>query len=112
MHIRVDDTVIILSGDDKGKKGKVLSVDRAANKVTVQGINLVYKNLRKSQQSPQGGKLSREMPVSASNVSLLDPSSNTPTRVGVRTASNGDKELYAKKSGQTIRVLAKAKVAN
>lgn len=109
MRIRVNDTVVVLSGDDKGKRGKVLSVDRAAGKVTVQGVNLVYKHLRKSQQSPQGGRLSREMPIAACKVALVDPATNEPTRLGVRVNENGDKVLYAKASGETIRVLVKGK---
>jgi large subunit ribosomal protein L24 len=108
MHIRVDDIVEVIAGDDKGKRGKVLRVDREKNKVTVQGINLVYKHVKPNQQNRQGGRLSKEMPVAASNVLLIDPSTNTPTRVGTRYTPDGVKELYAKKSKTLIRVLAKA----
>ena len=85
MHIRKDDIVVILAGDDKGKRGKVLRVMRADNKVVVEGINRVYKHLKPSRKNPQGGRLSKEMPVNASNVALIDPQTNTPTRVGTRT---------------------------
>lgn len=108
MHIRKDDTVVILSGDDKGKRGKVIRVLRDKNKVVVEGVNRVYKHLKPSQQNPQGGRLSKEMPVDASNVALIDPTTNEPTRVGVRYGSDGAKELYAKVSGARIRTLAKA----
>ena len=108
MYIRKDDIVAILNGDDKGKRGKVLRIDRAAGKVVVEGVNRVYRHLKPSKRNPQGGRLSKEMPVDISNVALIDPQMNVPTRVGVRYTSDGSKELYAKKSGALIRVLAKA----
>jgi len=111
MHIKKGDIVEVLSGDDKGKRGKVLSVHPSKGKIVVEGINKVYKHMRKSQKSPQGGRLSKEMAVDSSNVLLIDPQTNKPTRVGVRYTDDGKKELYAKKSGQTIRVLAKPRKA-
>ena len=108
MHIRVNDIVQVIAGDDKGKRGKVLSVDREAAKVTVQGVNLVYRHMKPSRNNPQGGRLSKEMPMDASNVQLIDPSTNTPTRVGTRYNPDGSKELFAKKTGTMIRVLSKA----
>lgn len=108
MYIRKDDTVVVLTGDDKGTRGKVLSVSPKTGKIVVQGVNRVYRHLKPSRQNPQGGRLSKEMPVQASNVMLIDPSTNQPTRVGIRYAADGTKELYAKKSGARIRILAKA----
>jgi large subunit ribosomal protein L24 len=108
MHIRVNDIVQVMAGDDKGKRGKVLSVDRQAGKVTVQGVNLVYRHMKPSRANPQGGRLSKEMPMDASNVQLIDPSTNKPTRVGTRYNPDGSKELFAKKTGTMIRVLSKA----
>ncbi len=108
MFIRTDDVVVILSGDDKGKRGKVVRVLREADKVVVEGVNLVYKHMKPSKRNQQGGRLSKEMPVAVSNVALLDPSTGRATRVGVRYTADGTKELYAKKSGSTLRVLAKA----
>jgi large subunit ribosomal protein L24 len=107
MFIRKDDLVVILAGDDKGKRGKVLRVLRADNKLVVEGINRVYKHLKPSRKNPQGGRLSKEMPVAVSNVALIDPQTNTPTRVGTRYLPDGTKELYAKKSGARIRTLSK-----
>lgn len=107
MHIKKGDIVQVMSGDDKGKRGRVLSVNAEKNKIVVEGINRVYKHVRKSQKSPQGGRLSKEMPVSASNVLLIDPQTNEPTRVGVRYLEDGRKELYAKKSGTALRTLSK-----
>ncbi len=108
MFIRKDDTVAILAGDDKGKRGKVLRILREEGKVVVEGINKVYRHLKPSKRNPQGGRLSKEMPVAISNVALIDPQTNTPTRVGIRFTADGTKELYAKKSGATIRQIAKA----
>ena len=84
MFIRKDDIVAILAGDDKGKRGKVLQILREDGKVLVEGINKVYRHLKPSKRNPQGGRLSKEMPVAVSNVALIDPQTNTPTRVGVR----------------------------
>jgi len=111
MHIRVNDVVEVLAGDDKGKRGKVVSIDRAKNKLVVQGINLVYRHMKPSRRNQQGGRLSKEMAIALSNVALIDPSTNKPTRVGVRYLPDGSKELYAKKSGTTIRSLSKARAA-
>ena len=107
MYIRKDDTVAVLAGDDKGKRGRVLRVLRADGKVVVEGVNKVYKHLKPSRRNPQGGRLSKEMPVDASNVALIDPTTNKPTRLGVRYAADGSKELVAKPSGTRIRVLSK-----
>ena len=107
MYIRVNDLVQVLTGEDKGKRGKVVRIDRDSNKVVVEGINLVYKHMKPSRQNQTGGRLSREMPVAISNVALIDPKTNQPTRVGVRYLPDGTKELYAKKSGASIRVLSK-----
>jgi large subunit ribosomal protein L24 len=108
MHIRKDDIVAVLAGDDKGKRGRVLRVLRDEGKIVVEGVNRVYRHLKPSRRNPQGGRLSKEMPVDVSNVALIDPQTNQPTRVGVRYLEDGSKELYAKKSGARIRVLAKA----
>ena len=108
MFIRKDDTVEILTGDDKGKRGKVLRIFREKNKVVVEGINRVYKHLKPSRGNPQGGRLSKEMAVDASNVALIDPTTNKPTRLGVEFLDDGTKVLVAKKSGTTLRTLAKA----
>ena len=107
MHLRKDDVVEVVAGDDKGSRGKVLRVLRSKNKVVVEGINRVYRHLKPSRRNPQGGRLSKEMPVDASNVMLIDPVKNVPTRVGVRYTPDGSKELYAKKSGTRLRLLSK-----
>lgn len=107
-NIRKDDIVVILTGDDKGKRGRVLRVLMKDNKVLVEGVNKVYKHLRPSRQNTQGGRLSKEMPVDISNVALVDPSTNKPTRVGVRYLPDGSKERFAKKSGTMLSKIAPA----
>jgi len=108
IHIRKDDIVVVLSGDDKGKRGRVLRVLMDDNKVLVEGVNKVYKHLKPSRQNTQGGRLSKEMPVDISNVALVDPTTNKPTRVGVRYLPDGSKERYAKKSGTMLSKIAPA----
>ncbi|HEY2786274.1 MAG TPA: 50S ribosomal protein L24 [Fimbriiglobus sp.] len=108
MHIRKDDTVVVLAGDDKGTRGRVLRVLRDKEKVVVEGVNRVYRHLKPSKRNPQGGRLSKEMPVHASNVALIDPTTNRPTRLGVKYLDDGTKVLVAKRSGATLRTLAKA----
>jgi large subunit ribosomal protein L24 len=108
MHIRKDDTVEVLAGDDKGSRGRVLRVLRDEGKVVVEGVNRVYRHLKPNRRNPQGGRLSKEMPVHVSNVALIDPQTNRPTRVGIKYLDDGTKVLVAKRSGATIRTLAKA----
>lgn len=102
MNVKVNDIVMVVAGDDRGQRGKVLAVDHANRKVLVEGVNRVYKHVRRSQKNPQGGRLSKEMPVSVSNVMLICPKTNEPTRVGVRYLDDGSKERYSKKSGASM----------
>src|SRR6266478_4721268 len=106
MYIRKDDTVEVITGDDKGTRGKVLRVLREKNQVVVAGVNRVYRHLKPSRRNPQGGRLSKEMPVNASNVMLIDPSTNKPTRVGVRYLDDGRKERFAKRSGTSLGIIS------
>ncbi len=109
MAIRKGDVVQILAGDDRGKRGKVLSMHPKRGKCVVEGINLVYKHVKPNRRNPQGGRLSKEMPLDVSNVALIDPQTNRPTRVGVRILTDGSKERYAKKSGASLGKIAPAK---
>ena len=99
MHIRVGDTVEVICGDGRGQQSKVLSVDHKAGKAIVEGVNRVYKHMRRSQRNPQGGRLSKEMPVQLSNVMLVCPSCGQPSRTGSRRANDGSKERFCKKCG-------------
>jgi len=109
MLIRKGDTVRVVTGDDKGTTARVLRVLRDEHKLVVEGVNKVYKHLKPSRRNPQGGRLSKEMPVDVSNVMLVDPTTSRPTRVGVRVLPDGTKERYAKKSGASLGRIGKPK---
>ena len=103
LHIKKGDTVYVLAGEDKGRKGRVLSVDADKNRAVVEGINIVSKSTKPSAKHPQGGIIKMEAPINLSNLALLDPKSGKPTRVGIRIGENGEKVRYAKKSGEEIK---------
>ena len=83
-RIRKGDLVAITSGNDRGKRGRVLQVISSRTRVVVEGVNMVYKHLRRSQKNPQGGRVRREAPIHISNVMPIDPEANEPTRVAVK----------------------------
>ena len=112
MLIKVDDTVEILTGDDRGERGRVLSVDRHAGKVVVEGVNRVFKHVRRSQKNPQGGRLSKELPVQMSNVQVVCSSCGKAARVGARFTDDGSKERYCKRCGAGIGQIAPARAAH
>jgi large subunit ribosomal protein L24 len=104
MHIRKDDQVEVITGDDKGapdarKIAKVLRALPSKNKVVVEGVNRVYKHLKPSAKNQQGGRLSKEMPIDVSNVMLFCPACNRGVRVGHRLTDAGQKQRYCKKCG-------------
>lgn len=111
MHIRVDDTVEVITGDDRGQRARVLRVDRKGGKVLVEGVNRVYKHVRRSQRNPQGGRLSKEMPVRISNVMLVCEKCRAPTRTGARYRDDGSKERYCKKCGASLGEIAPPRAA-
>jgi large subunit ribosomal protein L24 len=101
MHIRKDDQVEVIAGDDKGtpsqrRIAKVLRVLPEKNKIVVEGVNRVYKHLKPSAKSQQGGRLSKEMPISVSNVMLYCPGCRRGVRVGHRFTEAGQKQRYCK----------------
>ena len=101
MLIKTGDKVRVIAGKDKGKEGTVSKVLNAKNRVIVQGVNMIKKHQKASQTNPQGGIIDIEAPIHASNVMLIDPSNNEPTRLGVRV-EDGHKVRFDKKSGETI----------
>ena len=111
MHVRKDDMVQVMTGDDaeKGRARRVLRVLPDVDKVVVEGVNRVYKHVKPNRRNPQGGRLSKEMPIDASNVLLIDPQTNQPTRVGVRYLDDGRKERFCKKCGAGLGALSKAR---
>jgi len=109
MHIKSNDTVEVISGDDAGKRGRVLKIDRKAGKILVEGINSVFKHMRKSQRNPRGGRLSKEAPIRLCKVLLVCSACNAATRTGVRRLDDGGKERYCKKCGAGIGRIAPPK---
>jgi len=99
MWIKTNDTVKVMVGEDRGTTGKVLRVSRKTGKLVVEGVNRVYKHVRRSQKNPQGGRLSKEMPIPACNVRLVCESCGAAARLGARFLDNGAKERYCKKCG-------------
>lgn len=105
LHVKKGDTVSVLSGNDKGKTGKVLRVYPSKERVLVEGVNIRIKHQKPNQEFPQGGRIEREMPIHVSNVLPLDPSTNQPTRVGRKQIEvNGKTKWvrYAKVSGEIL----------
>ena len=102
LHIRKGDEVIVLAGDGKGRKGKVLKVLVAKQRALVEGVNMVSKSMKPSAKNPQGGIVKQEAPIHVSNLSLIDPKSGKATRVGMKKTDDGKKVRVAKKSGEVI----------
>lgn len=102
MKIKKNDTVIVITGKDKGKTGVVKQVMPKEDRLVVVGINRVTRHTKPSQTDPQGGRKSVEAPIHVSNVALVDPKDNKATRVGVKTTKEGAKVRYAKRSGEVI----------
>lgn len=101
--IKRDDEVVVRTGRDRGKTGRVLRVLRAENRVIVEGVNVVMRHTRPTQTSP-GGIIQREAPIHISNVALVDPREGGATRVGHRVLEDGRKVRFAKRSGEIIDV--------
>jgi large subunit ribosomal protein L24 len=104
MRIRRNDEVIVISGKDKGKTGKVLRTEPKKHRVFVEGLNIVKRHQRPSPMNPnaQAGVIEREGPIHVSNVALLDPREKKPTRVGTTVTSDGKRARVAKRSGAQI----------
>jgi large subunit ribosomal protein L24 len=108
MHIRKDDIVQVLNGDDAGSTGRVLRTLPDKGKVVVEGINRVYRHMRPSRRNQQGGRLSKEMPVDASNVLLVCASCRKGVRTGKRQSAEGRKERFCKQCGAGLGFLGPA----
>jgi large subunit ribosomal protein L24 len=102
LHIKKGDNVIVLSGEDKGKTGKVLKVFVAERKALVEGVKLVSKSQKPSAKNPQGGIVKMEAPIHISNLSLIDPKSGKPTRILIKHEGKNVIRI-AKKSGEEIK---------
>ena len=102
MHIRRDDTVEVIAGDDKGMRAKVLSVDVGRGRAIVEGVNRVYKHLRRSRKNPQGGRLEIEAPVRLSNLQVVCSKCNKAVRLGARKDDAGKKFRVCRKCGADL----------
>ena len=103
LHIKKGDTVYVNAGDDKGKTGKVLSVEVKKQRAIVEGVNLVSKHTKPNAKNPQGGIVKKEASVHISNLNVVDPKSGKPTRIGRRHNDQNKLVRYAKKSGEEIK---------
>ena len=101
-HVRRGDTVVVVAGKDRGKRGKVLRVVPGKGRVVVEKINMIKKHQRPTQKLRQGGIIEREGAIHLSNVMLVDPQTSKPTRVGVRELADGKKTRIARRSGEIM----------
>ena len=101
-HVRKGDTVIVVAGKERGKRGRVLRVIPEKSRVVVERVNMIKKHQRPTQKLRQGGIIEREGPIHLSNVMLVDPTSDKPTRIGMRALADGKKGRVAKKSGEIM----------
>lgn len=102
LKVKKGDLVVVTAGDNKGKQGRVVEVNRDNDRVVVEGVNLVKKHRKPSAQNPQGGIESIAAGINISNVKLIDAKGNA-TRVGRRRNADGKLERYSKKSGETLK---------
>jgi large subunit ribosomal protein L24 len=101
--IRKNDVVVVRTGKDRGKRGRVLRVLAAKNRLLVEGVNIIKRHTRPNpQKNIKGGIVEREAPIHASNVMLLDPDTNEPSRIGSRTLSDGRRVRISRKSGTVV----------
>jgi large subunit ribosomal protein L24 len=102
LRIRKGDTVMVIAGDDRGKTGRVLSVDLEKRRVIVEKVNFVKRHTRPRGNAQQGGILEKEAPIHLSNVLLHDPKAGRGVRVGVRLTKDGRRERISRATGDTL----------
>jgi large subunit ribosomal protein L24 len=102
MHVVKNDNVKILSGKYRDKTGKVLKVFPKSNRIIVEGVNIIKKHTKPSQKNQQGGIVEKEAPIHVSNVMVIDPKTNEPTRVGYKYIEDGSKMRISVKSGEIL----------
>lgn len=102
MFVVKNDNVIILSGKYRDKTGKVLKVFPKSNRIIVEGVNIIKKHTKPSQKNQQGGIVEKEAPINVSNVMVIDPKTNEPTRVGYKYIDDGSKVRISLKSGEIL----------
>ncbi|MBA2572220.1 MAG: 50S ribosomal protein L24 [Gemmatimonadetes bacterium] len=102
MHVRKGDRVRVISGNYRGQEGTIMRVEPDKNRVVVEGVNVRKRHRKPSQTDPEGGIVSFEAPIHASNVMLLDPASGEPTRIRSQAGEDGKRERVAVRSGRVI----------
>lgn len=102
LHVKTGDRVLIIAGKDKGKKGKVIRVERASNRVVIEGAGIIKKHQRPTQRVMQGGIIEQEGGIHSSNVQLICPKCKKPTRVGRKVLTDGTHVRECKKCGEVI----------
>jgi large subunit ribosomal protein L24 len=103
IKIRKGDTVQVISGNSRGKTGKVLEIHVEKYRATVEGINVVSKHIKPSANTPNGGIEKKEAPIHISNIALVDPTNGKPTKVGRKLDDKGKLQRYSKKTGEIIK---------
>ncbi len=103
LNIKKGDNVVVITGESKGQKGRVLEVKRDKDRALVEGVNMVKKHTKPNSKNPQGGIIEQEAPIHISNLMLVDPKTGAATRVGRRLDDNGKLVRYSKKSGEEIK---------
>ncbi len=102
MRIRKNDVVQVVTGEEKGKTGKVLSVEAGGGRILVEGVNYIWKHLRRSQQHPHGARIQKEAPIHHSNVKVLCQSCNKPTRPVSKRLEDGERVRICRKCRQAV----------
>ncbi len=107
MRVRKDDTVVLIAGKDKGGSGRVVRADPKRGRVYVEGLNIVKRHqragsMKDARKGETGGIIEKEGPIDVSNVMVLDPQDNRPTRIGIRVGSDGKRRRYAKRTGNDL----------
>ena len=102
-HIKKGDTVIVITGNYKGQKGRVLEVIRKSERAIVEGVNMIKKHTKPDAKNPQGGIIEKESSIHISNLMLVDPKTGEPTRIGRKLGDKGKLVRYSKKSGEEIK---------
>ena len=105
LHIKKDDTVLVLAGSSKGKPGKVLTIDKTKNRAIVEGVNKVRKNTKpqSDKANPEGGIIEKEASIHISNLMLVDPATGEATRIGRKLDKDNKLVRYSKKTGEEIK---------
>ncbi len=103
LHIKKGDTVVVITGESKDQRGRVLEIFRKKQRALVEGVNIISKHTKPDAQNPQGGIVKKEAPIHISNLMLIDPSSGDPTRIGRKYNDNNKLVRYSIKSGEEIK---------